>query len=331
MLNETIPGVRVNEVYGSVSGILNSVRPNYRVPVRSMGFVKDYIKLATDYGIEINYTFNRSCLGNLHNLYVNKDTTQNHIDALWKAGVKRFTIASPLLTEHFRFPRVELSTIFNQLSIKALISMASLSSRIDKICLPIYINRDMIKLEKLQSILLRANINCELIVNEFCSAEGGICVRRNECYNIQSHGGNPNKEFDNYPVNKCMKARSVDPSNWLKAPFILPQDLKKYANSTGIRHFKVTGRTHGSESILKVISSYMHQYFNGSLCELWGIPLSKVYGELGYKPVDIPIPKLIGKKFSSKFFDHPMDCTNKICDVDCMYCANMYERIEHDR
>ena len=328
-MNEKSEEIRVSEIYGSVKSILRSVRPNYRVPFRSWHFIEEYIKLAKEFDIKINYTFNPSCLGNIEQTWKMRKDIQSDIDNLTDLGVDRFTVATPFLVEHFDFPAIELSTILNRLTIKEITSLCGLSSKIDKICLPIYINRDVNKLFDLATTLRSANVECELIVNEFCSSEGGSCVRRNTCYNIQSHGGNPAKRFNNYPVGSCIAARANDPSNWLRAPFILPQDMVRYHIRTSISSFKVTGRTHSPESILKVITYYMEKDFQGSLCELWGIPLEKVYNELGYEPTDIPVSELERLNFMDYFFTGSgVDCANRVCDAVCKYCRIIYDSIK---
>ena len=332
-LNQECKNIQVKEMYGSVSSILNSVRPNYRVPDRSKSFLAEYVALAWGAGIETNYTFNRSCFGHIKNIWDSRIAIQKDIDYLTEIGVKRFTVASPLLIEFFRFPKIELSTILVQLTIKQIYGLAKLSDTIDKVCVPIYLNRDFTRLLRIKKLLEDSDIKIELIVNEFCVAESGICVRRDECYNTQSHDGNPEKCFDNYPAGQCIKAREHDPVNWLRAPFILPQDMTVY-NKMGIEYFKVTGRTHSSDSIFKVVSAYMKQSFNGSLCELWGIPLERIYNELGYHPIDIPV-KYLGRFLEMWLVTPEHRCMDEVCGIDCNYCRDVYnivaKEVEHDK
>jgi len=321
-LNKKHKRVQVKEMYGSVAGVLTSVRPDYRVPKVHREFMHDYIKRANDNGIEINYTFNRSCIGSLGMASFEHEYIQNVIQDLEGMGVARFTIASPFLMESLVYKHIEVSTIVNQPSIKAIVSSTRLASSIDKVCLPLYMNRSFGKLKVIDTILTQELVTPELMVNEFCAAEDGFCVRRDECYRIQSHGGNPIKDFHNYPAGACISARGKNPVNWLRAPFILPEDMGKYKAITGINHFKVTGRTHSAKSLLKVIGYYMDEQSPKSLCDLWGIPLEKVYGELGYKPVDIPTAKL--KKFLTYFIKSDKDCLDFVCGTTCNYCKDYY-------
>ncbi len=324
-LNKLSKRVRVSELYGSVANSLRSVRPNYRLPEMRMAEMKEYIKKASDNGIDINYTFNISCF-DLKTLKVNKTQYQKSIDRLSDIGVTRFTVASPLLLDLFHFPVIEISTIFNHSNIKPLMAMCNLSPDIDKLCLPIYMNRDFTGLWEINKKLRDIYVRPELIVNEFCVAEKGICVRRDECYSIQSHGGNPKKYFNNYPVGTCITDRHTNPVNWLRAPFILPQDMQRYVDYTGIDHFKVTGRTHQAQSILKIIQYYIEEQFEGSLCSLWGVPLEKIYGMANYTLVDIPVKGL--KYFLDEFINQPRKCMDLVCGDDCNYCRREYEKIK---
>lgn len=311
-LNKIYEGnhIRVNELYGNpIDPILSGVRPDARLPFIDDYMLGKFIDKANRNNIEINITLNKSCLGLIEDLNFNK--LQARIKWYESKGVKRFTLFSPNLLRNLDIKTAEISTIHNNSNINYLYGISHYRNNIDKICLPIYMNRDFNKIKKCVDILP----NPELIVNEFCVAYRNICYYRTECYNIQSH--NQNIE---YPFKQCSEYRDKHPLSWLKAPFILPQWLSTYEQIFNIHHFKLTGRTHSDKSLLNIIEIYLSMQYEGPIHKLWGegLPFQDLTNE---KPI-------LAEELDSMAFLYAMmmkkyTCENSICDVDCKFCSNI--------
>ncbi len=235
-------------------------------------------------------------------------------------GIRRFTIYSPYIMLHYHFnTNIEISTIHNNTNINNIIGTAVTHPKIDKVCLPIYSNRNFKRLKKIVPILKRMGVNPELILNEFCTSYNNVCMYRTECYNLQSH------EFNgNYPFDLCSKARESNPSYWLKAPFILPQWMNYYYHNYGIENFKLTGRTLPTPNILRVIEYYMEKYCNIPLEQLWGaaLPFNKLENR------DLVMTGDIDISFLHNFEDR--DCESLHCGTECMQCDIVWNNLKRN-
>jgi len=325
-LNRKHRKARVVELYGSIQDLLLSVRPKYRLPIRDRIFVSEYVRKAKDHGIDINYTFNVSCVGTPDMFHHHQHIVQEDVDWLADIGVKRITVYSPLLVKALDWPtNIEISTIHNNCDLNYILGLSQLHNKIDKICLPIYMNRDFMQLD---AVRRASNINLELIVNEFCVSYANTCIYRQECYTTQSHGGNSEQLYGNYPVGQCMAWRYLHPAAWIKAPAIYPQYLGLY-KQRGFQNFKLTGRTHTTESVLKVLAWYMSRKFEGSVEELWGLPLdAATHHAQNTRPelYNIPVESLVEQRFVEFFIDEP-SCSRKECGGRCSYCDNIFNKV----
>lgn len=311
----------IAELYGDVNlGVFRlGVRSNDRIPaIGDWSVIEKYVKKANAHNIEINYTLNKSCLGDIFLTEKSLPTIQNIIKKLENMGVSMFTVYSPYLLKNLKFKHseVEVSTIHNQTNVNYIRSLITLNPSISKICLPIYMNRDFVKLKKL--VRGHREIIFELIVNEFCVGSSNTCVYRAECYNIQSH----NQTF-HYPFDVCTAYRKKSPVAWIKAPFILPEWLEYYED-IGINSFKLTGRTHPSKIILKTVGWYMKQKSPLYLHQLWGMGLP---GQALYEGKYIRTTPLKSRDFLTLFANRiKNNCENLLCGIECRYCYEMARR-----
>lgn len=302
--------IRVNELYGNPQDqFLSGVRPDARIPKLLDSAIVKYIRKAVKHKIEINITLNKSCLGIIKD--VDLKSMQKRVDFYQAFGVTRFTIFSPYLLRELSFNKAEISTIHNNCNVSYMAALCRLNKNIDKICLPIYINRNFRLVKKCSEVLPKP----ELVVNEFCVSDKNICYYRTECYNIQSH--NQNIE---YPFKQCSEYREKYPIAWLKAPFILPQWLVFYTDLFDIWHFKLTGRTHAVSSIIKTIEHYLKRDYKGPIHKLWGEGLP--YQDLKASK-QIMAEDLDQKAFFHKFMMKKYTCDSEVCGEECNHCADI--------
>jgi hypothetical protein len=310
--------IRVNELYGNPQDpILSSVRADARVPSATDKIIKEFVKTARKANIDINFTLNKSCIGEVTSFNLN--TMQKRIDYYKDLGVTRFTLFSPYLISKLDFPNIEISTIHNNTNINYLHGVCKLSPKIDKICLPIYMNRDFKKLKACSKLLPKP----ELVVNEFCASYKGICIYRTECYNLQSH--NQNLE---YPFKNCSEYRKKTNLSWLKSPFILPQWLLYYSVTANINYFKLTGRTHSQGSLLNIIETYLKMDYKGPIHKLWGEGLP--YQDL-VATDNILAEDLVDVGFINGMNIKEFECETALCDTECSYCAKKLMEIKNGK
>ncbi|HUD20871.1 MAG TPA: hypothetical protein VMQ44_02280 [Candidatus Saccharimonadales bacterium] len=252
ILEEFGGNVIVAELYGSVAGDpIGSARPDFRLPAKTSRELELFISNAHDAGLQINYTANLSCIGDIAGFMERLPSIRRYLVYLESLGVDRITVAHPLLMDavsnETAMP-IEISTICGVETLSE-ISVYTKSFRVDKICMDIYRNRDVGFLRDSQAVAASASADVELIVNEFCTTFGSPCIYRRGCFDLHAHGGNRDKLAGNYPMGICVASRH-EVAHWLRAKFILPEDVAAYHDKTGIRCFKVTGRTHPTSKLL---------------------------------------------------------------------------------
>lgn len=336
---------RIRELYGCTRRLtdLGNARALDRLPDKIIEGTISFIKKAHSLGLEINWTVNAPCLGSL------KEFEEFEYDEFFRKlerlGVDRLTIAHPLLfklaTESCVL-NLEISTILNLQAPSQLIWFReNFGSHVDKFCVPIYRNRDFQWLKVMQGVCEDLGIRMELIVNEFCQVGDSPCegLLRQSCYCHSSHAKVHENAFD-YPMSICMKSRWENPSSWIKAPFILPQHLKYY-REIGIKNFKVTGRTHPTSFLKRIMPSYMNEEYHGNLLGLWAhletIGIKKDWAEVEREAIGgtyIDVDKLVKLGYWWSHFlewQSPSPCFNYcICGEDCTVCDDAFDEVGSD-
>lgn len=328
-------GSRISEFYGSDKLTAKwAARPDFRLSNIKLENLKKFIELTNSIDVEFNFTLNTIYPGKKRDLVDNKHKFQGLVTYLVDIGVKRITIANPVLLDFIR----EISDISIEISTIAHIDAISQIKyykeiyNVDKICCNLMKNRS-VKFLKIAAKFCNDNdIALELMVNEFCSSGGKDyathCIYRDSCY--LCHAENITKKDDlsinHYPMRYCMTSRNVDSANWLRVRFIRPQDIHYYEN-IGIKHFKITGRTGTTEYISKMAEAYLKREWNDNLLSLWK-PLETItsgQNEFEFKqPANIDTTKLDG--FLDHWFDDPnFDCANEVCGTTCRYCHKFWE------
>lgn len=132
-------------------------------------------------------------------------------------------------------------------------------------------------------------------------------------------------EFNNYPMNLCMASRDMNPSNWLKLRFIRPEDIKFY-NDIGITNFKITGRTGSSEYIIRTLSAYLNESFEGNLINLWK-PLESILDESKESNATHSIPNKSLDGFIDIWVKDKKQCDLEVCGQTCNYCERFYKKV----
>lgn len=336
-VNSSFDNCKVSELYGSNKETAQlAARPEFRLPDVTMEEISQYVKKAARAGIDFNFTLNSFMpFGNKKDLYNHRDEVVYLIHQLEEIGVKRITIANPLMLEIIRNHaksdiEIEISTCMH---IDTITQIKYLYEKygVRKICNNLNKNRDFVFLEKASDYCNKNGIIFELMVNEFCGvgANGYAthCIYRDSCY--MCHATNISLAdsllFDNYPMNLCTHSRDTDVVNWLRMKWIRPEDIKIY-NQIGINHFKITGRTGSTDYIINTLKAYMSQNFEGNLLNLWK-PLESIYNEVNEYDVQkmyVDNKKLDG--FLDFWYHKKHNCDNEVCGETCKYCEQFYNK-----
>ncbi len=329
----------IDELYGSIRRHSNlTARPAFRLPDISNQDFEEYVRRCSDVGLKFNYTLNAPYVGSKRDLYNSKGSISELVKYLDDVGVSSVTVSNPIvanivreISEHIG---LEVSTIAH---LESVTQIKAWNDRygIDKVCGNLIKNRDIPFLRSVIRFCNTADIALNLIVNEFCGL-GGVntqetyyshCIYRDSCFLF--HSENLNESDDKllgfYPMKYCIGSR-VYPTYWLKAPFIRPEDIDKYYNNLGVDHYKITGRTGGTDYLLTIGEAYVQRSWEGNLLSLWK-PLETIYSgddELQHHHRwYFDNKKLNG--YIDHWFDNDMNCANEECGDTCRYCDEFYE------
>ena len=240
-LIEAIDGFPVDTVYGKMQrDVIGGGRPYTALPEVTRAEVAEHIRLVHQKGFEFNYLLNSSCIGNLASTADFDVTFRRYMDWIAEAGADWVTVSIPYLIEiilrHYPDMKVSVSVFSHVDSVDQALFYESFG--VHEITIVQLYNRDFEFLKK-----LREHLSCDLqiIANNACLLG---CPYRRYHANINSHSTQTGQEcigFD-YPTVSCTKKRLEHPEEFIKSPWIRPEDTATY-ESIGIDKFKISGRT----------------------------------------------------------------------------------------
>ncbi|MBI2964308.1 MAG: U32 family peptidase [Deltaproteobacteria bacterium] len=299
-----------------------TVRSSLVLPQATEEDVAAQIAQAAQLGIRFTYVMNATCLGNRE---ISEDGRWEILQRLeWLRGVGAAAVvtANPYVMELARKSTPDLEL---QVSVLAAVNDARKAAFFrdlgaDLIHIDPQINRDFRRLES-----IRRAVDCRLsvVVNEGCLLS---CPIRQYHANTISHSveGIERRYYVDYCYYRCSLARNADVVEYLRAPWIRPQDLAEY-EAVGIDLFKIAGREKMGEGasshtpwILKVAGAY-HRRRCEDVAELL-VAVQPMVGLSGEAPapwrVRIAADRLDG--FLSFFRDGR-------CSLDCQRCSHCAE------
>lgn len=326
----------ITEVYGSPGKLnpLGSVRPRFREKdIESKVFIKN-VKTLRNLGIKINLTLN-SLLPTMiikDNIYYPKgfyrdsivvEALANFLD-IFGRYIDAIIVSHPSLIDLLHTsPKLEkdiiISTIMNVHSTAQVVWIKNNWPKVKRICTALWRNRDFDWLNEVNKI-----INVELLVNEFCSIGGVECegLFRQACYLSQSINSAWNPM-----TTRCISSRRTHPESWLMAKFILPQWIRKYKEITGIDYYKITGRTHNAQFLLKIYKMYIDEIADCNLLELWGHLEATLDPLSWYKQQRAAVDIInIPTKEVDRLFEIFRRCNSNDCGYKCQFCREMINK-----
>jgi len=308
-MNSESKRVKVKEVYGSLlNDPIGTARESSRLPRVSVKGLIDHIEYAKEScNLDVVYALNSPAFLPTES---NIKGVLTFLNLIKNCGVEKFIVSAPiiveLMEEHFPGLKVILSTILRVNSVRTYKLLAERYENIDRVVLDLMENRNFLLIKS----LLSSGCDLELIVNEVC-VQG--CPWRNHHYIMQG----TNTKYKDYPYNNCWAVQKKDfIAEILKARFICPEDLEVY-RKTGVKWFKITGRTMPLEFQKRVIKAYVNEKHDGNLLDLFPIVPGRLEDEGEGYDYYIDSSKLAG--FLEYFQDNGHFC-NSACGVYCSYC-----------
>lgn len=343
----------VDEVYGKFPGDgVSGGRPRYMATPLSEADLRQYIRLLDKQDIAFNYLLNGACFGNREWTKPWQKKASALLERLGELGVRRLTVSTPFLLELIksRFPsfRVKVGIYAQVDTPRRARFWVELGA--DAITLESFsINRDFARLAA-----IRQAVTCDLqlIANHVCLLN---CPMQTYHQNGFAHASDDSGTlFVDYCFMRCSRARLVDPSQFIKAAWIRPEDLPVY-EAMGYSTFKILERGIPSSELLRRVKAYSERRYTGNLADLllsygfkesvrqesfWSLrhflkplqasplklkamlDLARLQGMLSPLP-EQPIT-IDSKKIPKTFLDgfHDRDCASTDCTA-CGYCERI--------
>lgn len=285
--------------------------------------VAAFTNYARERGIKFNYTVNASCIGNQESTRQGRREIIEYLQ--WVAQIAdAVTLTIPLLIEIVkeRFDlEIVVSTIAAVDCARRVQFFQSLGA--DRIVLDIRANRDF---ELLRGIKDIATCDIELMVNNGCLLD---CPYQYYHYNTGSHASHEDEVFYiDYCVQKCFDHRMSDLAEYVKIPWIRPEDLHHYQSVAD--WFKIAGREMSTEWIANCAKAYANQEYEGNLLDLITMVLPSV-NEFAQIMLPPPPRLYLDNRKLDGFLEHWIAgrrCVN--CEA-CQYCRKIAsEHIQAD-
>lgn len=264
-LNMTMSNASIFETYGQITAgdLIYSGRMSDSLPTVDMKLLEKYVKTSKKYGIEFNYTFNASCMGNYENSKEGCSKIIQLVDQLWDIGITTFTVAIPEVIElikHYKpQSNIVVSTICEVNSVQKVLFYKKLG--VKRIVVDADINRNLPLITAMQKAC--GNI-LEIIINNLCLYN---CAYKMFHYNHDSHCVG-NEKGGSYYTTRCFIQKHKQKENLLRANWIRPEDLKRYEDK-GIEYYKLQGRPNVRfGQPWKSVYAYANNFYEGNLCDV---------------------------------------------------------------
>lgn len=256
----------VDEVYGRFPADgFSSGRPRYLATPLSAADLRSYVRLLGRHNIAFNYLLNGACFGNREWTRPWQKRITALLERLGESGIRRLTVSTPFLLELVkrRFPEFRVRVgIYAQVDTPRRARFWE-DLGADAITLESFsINRDFARLAA-----IRSSVRCslQLIANHACLLN---CPMQAYHQNGFAHASDDTHTlFIDYCFLRCTRARMADPSNFIKAAWIRPEDLAAY-EALGYTTFKLLERGIPSAELLRRVKAYSERRFDGNLAEL---------------------------------------------------------------
>lgn len=308
----------VGEVYGNILSeeMIGNGRGYLENTCDSFDRFVEYVQYLNSKNIKFNYTLNASCLSNFDIENKSRLKIIKYIDKLISIGVRSFTISSLPLVQLLKYiygtdVSITLSTIANINSVHRAIEAERLGVSV------LVIGEDETRnIPLLKEIRQAVKCKLEIIVNSMCIWN---CIYRQSHYNALAHMTAQNQDALAYFPNQCYKEKKRNPVEYIKMPWIRPEDLKYYVGM-GIDIFKIIGRELLDKAKWdKMLEVYCKEKYSGNLLDL-------NYGFV--KKIETYIDNKALNGFGSYFFEkRTFDCYNCGNTLNkCIHCKYYFEK-----
>jgi len=256
--------LKIGEAYGCLPvSIIGSLRPASTLPNVDIEGLRCHIDSLASIDVKFNYTLNSPWLSSLEATESGRKAIVSFLSEIVQAGVHRFTIALPFLARlvKARWPHISVSA-----SIVANISdFHSLrhwkSYGIDRVVVPREKTRDFIYLRNLKK-------DYDLSVEVLASSPCLLGCPDTNYHGLVSSCQSQSREADyadvtNYGRLNCHRFALCNPEEFMKMPWIRPEDISLYAR-LGVEFLKIDGRDKHRDYNIFRARQYCREHYEGN-------------------------------------------------------------------
>ncbi len=269
----------VKEIYGKLSrDLIGGGRSTITLRPTTRRSLASSVAEAHAHGLSFNYLINGAGLYGLEQTRRGQAAIRRQLDGLDEMGVDAVTVASPYL---LRLVKKQYPRLMVRVGVFALVDTPHKVVQwedmgADTICVSaIACNRNFTKLEAIKKASRR---ELQLIVNASCLLN---CSHEPTHMHLltqssMSRGGRKGFCLD-YCFLHCSSSKLRDPSLYLRATWIRPEDLHFY-EEIGFHSFKIVERSCPGDLLVKRVAAYAARSFDGNLLEIAG-PVAQIKRE----------------------------------------------------
>ena len=215
--------------------------------------------------VPFTYLLNAPCIGNRD--YTQKGRRQiiDFVRFLVDIGVEYVTVTIPHMVDLIRKYAPSLSIRISTFAVVDSVQKARYYEEIgaSDITLDVNINRDF---RLLRAIRRAVRLDLSVIVNDFCLLRCPMMSAHSSIIGHASQTDTDGDYVDTYTM-FCKPRMLERPVEMIRSPWIRPEDLERY-EAIGIHHFKLAGRSKGTEYIERAIGAYSKRRYDGNLLDL---------------------------------------------------------------
>lgn len=316
-------GGRVFELYGAFQeGSFNSARPAKYLPAVSREQFRRHVARARDHGIGFNYLLNSPSYSNHEYTHQGRKELADLLAFLAESGVASVTVAVPYLVDIISSACPELEVVVSTIGYVA--GVAGIDQYCEagakRIVLDMEVNRDF---QFLRAGCAESPVPLEVIVNPVCLSQCHFKYNHNCVAAMGSQSPEPGvvgAPYNQYYLNWCYLRKLTTESEFLKSPWIRPEDLRLWED-TGISSFKIAGRGLAGPEILRLCRSYLAQRFSGNLLDLLGWPHWLAFRDNGDGDLLPPLEVCLDNASLDGFLDFFASATPQ-CRLGCRRCGH---------
>jgi len=262
------------EIFGKLPrDFVGGGRAGYMLAPASRRRLEDHVRKTKEAGLSFNYLLNSACLGNREFTRAGQRAIRGLLDWLSELRVDWVTVSIPYLLDLIksRYPHLKVKVgVFAGVDTP---TKARFFADLGADCItlqPLVCNRDF---PRLKAIREAVTSDLQLIANHGCLLECPMTPYHNVglSHASQERSGGI---FVDYCLLRCLSMKLRDPVNYIKSPWIRPEDLRHYVE-IGYSSFKILERGAPTATLLLRTRAYFDRWFDGNLMDLvqcYGFP-----------------------------------------------------------